>query len=398
MSTRYVWGKYEKQHELTIGRAIGAISQETFPSSKAPILAENYKISSDGHYVPAGSYFRISAGGTFSTSQYKYLFQYPVDSNVFAYRSMYVPPPGAEVWNVSMVGTTATIGCSEDGFLRVYTTEISYIKGKFIENVSSDYKTTYPSDGISGESWFQYIGSDSIDPTALKYSNAKPEAGETVVVSITPKSNSLGGTIYYQYSRSVNGGTSWANISLKTTETSMGIPVPSGATQFRARVLASDDIGFTSSTYVTGENLILNQAPSNPFSVTIPNVIYPEESFVVTWGAATDPDGNLSGYEIQRAYNGGSWSSVSTASGTSVTTSVSRGYKTVQYRVRAYDSNGEYSDWAYSNTASIRNLRAYVGISGKARKVDKLYVGVNGKARQVVKGYIGVNGKARKFL
>ena len=41
---------------------------------------------------------------------------------------------------------------------------------------------------------------------------------------------------------------------------------------------------------------------------------------------------------------------------------------------------------------------AYVGVSGKARKVKKIYVGVNGVARKVKKGYIGVNGIAHKFF
>lgn len=40
---------------------------------------------------------------------------------------------------------------------------------------------------------------------------------------------------------------------------------------------------------------------------------------------------------------------------------------------------------------------AYIGVSGKARKIKKIYIGVNGKARKVKKAYIGVNGKARLF-
>jgi hypothetical protein len=43
------------------------------------------------------------------------------------------------------------------------------------------------------------------------------------------------------------------------------------------------------------------------------------------------------------------------------------------------------------------NKRAFIGIEGLARKVNRIYVGVNGKARKVAKGYIGVNGKARLF-
>ncbi len=42
--------------------------------------------------------------------------------------------------------------------------------------------------------------------------------------------------------------------------------------------------------------------------------------------------------------------------------------------------------------------RAYIGVSGTARRVKKLYTGVNGKARKVRRGYVGVNGKARLFF
>ena len=41
--------------------------------------------------------------------------------------------------------------------------------------------------------------------------------------------------------------------------------------------------------------------------------------------------------------------------------------------------------------------RAYVGVSGKARKVKKIYLGVEEKARKVKRGYIGVGGVARPF-
>lgn len=37
----------------------------------------------------------------------------------------------------------------------------------------------------------------------------------------------------------------------------------------------------------------------------------------------------------------------------------------------------------------------YIGVSGKARQVNKIYVGVASKARRVVKAYVGVGGKAR---
>lgn len=41
---------------------------------------------------------------------------------------------------------------------------------------------------------------------------------------------------------------------------------------------------------------------------------------------------------------------------------------------------------------------AYIGISGKARKIKKLHFGVAGKARAVKKAYVGIGGKARPWM
>lgn len=142
--------------------------------------------------------------------------------------------------------------------------------------------------------------------------------------------------------------------------------------------------------------------PTAPSYVTAPAEVSPRDVFTVTWGASTDPNGDLAGYEVESSYDGSStWHSGGTHTETSVTALIPEsesGAKTVQYRVRAFDAEGSYSAWTYSNTVIIRNLRAYVGVDNKARAVKKIYVGVNGKARAVIKGYVGVNGKARRFM
>lgn len=123
--------------------------------------------------------------------------------------------------------------------------------------VSATSKSQYPADSYSGDYWYDYLGYDCIDPTAVGYSTTKPKAGESITVNVTARSNTYGGTIYYQYQYSTDGGSTWTNAGSKTTATSKAITVPSGATQFRARVVASDNYGFTSTTYVTGANLTM---------------------------------------------------------------------------------------------------------------------------------------------
>ena len=200
--------------------------------------------------------------------------------------------------------------------------------------VSSATSNKYPttSGGAqSGGHWYTFQGSDSIDPTAVSYSNSKPKPGESVTVTITPCSNTYGGTVSYQYQYSTNGGSSWQNAGSKTTDKSKAITIPANAAKFCVRVLASDDMGFTSTTYVTGATLNINSAPTAPASVSLPARVSSEQSFTVNWAASSDAEGNLSGYQVERSYDGGAtWISVSNSVKTaSITDQVTAGNKTV---------------------------------------------------------------------
>lgn len=103
-----------------------------------------------------------------------------------------------------------------------------------------------------GWKWRVYKGSDTIDPLSVTYRENTLYKGEPVSVQIEARTPTYGGTISYQYQYSVDGGKTWTNAGSKTTETSLEITVPAEAKQFQARVLASDNYGFTSTTYVYG--------------------------------------------------------------------------------------------------------------------------------------------------
>lgn len=130
--------------------------------------------------------------------------------------------------------------------------------GSFVENISSVSSSAYPSNGTQGNYWYEYKGSDTIDPTTVSYSTRDLYPNEPVTITVTPRTPIYGGTVYYQYQYSVNG-TTWTNIGNKTTATSKTITIPEGAERFQARVQASDGWGFTSTTYVTGGNLPVSQ-------------------------------------------------------------------------------------------------------------------------------------------
>ena len=137
------------------------------------------------------------------------------------------------------------------------------VKGSLLGHTSGPSQSTSPADGVSGNYWYTYLGSDNIDPTAVGYSTTTPKGGENITIRVTARSNTYGGTISYRYQYSINGGQSWTDAGT-TTATSKTVTVPKGAPTFQARVLASDNMGFTSSTWVTGAKLTVtnNTAPT----------------------------------------------------------------------------------------------------------------------------------------
>lgn len=143
-------------------------------------------------------------------------------------------------------------------------------------------------------------------------------------------------------------------------------------------------------------------------SVKQNDTLTPEDTYTleITPGSSNTMGGNIR-YKIEYRYDSGSFAPLMLADGTDTTASTNpqfvmpvlpEGTKKIEFRVTTIDDWGFSQVSPVSDSYAISSLKGYVGINGKARKVDKLYVGVNGKARQVVKGYIGVNGKARRFL
>lgn len=148
-------------------------------------------------------------------------------------------------------------------------------------NVSSASSGAYPNNGKSGSYWYVSKGSDTIDPVSVSYSSSI-QGGQTVEITINPSTgNVYGGTIKYKVEYQLNGG-SWKVANSGTTNTNLSILVPAGTQTFRARATASDNMGFTSTTAVTGAtvNVVNNAAPvincgtsslgeiAEPFSVT----------------------------------------------------------------------------------------------------------------------------------
>jgi hypothetical protein len=240
---------------------------------------------------------------------------------------------------------------------RVTTHTSNTAKGDTLSGYSTSTSSSkYPTNGASGSYWYVYQGSDSIDPTAVSYSTTSPKGGEAITIKVTESSsNTYGGTISYVYQYSTDGGSSWTTLTTATS-TSASYTIPAGTTQFQARVYAKDNYGFTSSTYVTGSNLTVqnNTAPTLSGSITVPSTIKGGDTISISWSAASDSDGNLSGYTVQRSIDGGSsWTQIYQGSNTSTTDTAGTTWSTVMYRVQAYDSWGATSSWISSSSRTV---------------------------------------------
>lgn len=108
---------------------------------------------------------------------------------------------------------------------------------------------------------------------------------------------------------------------------------------------------------------VWNQAPTKPSYINVPTYVYGGKSATIDWGASTDPDGNLSGYILQRKVGTGSWTQVYKGANRNYADSITYGWTTVQYRVCAYDSQGATSDYQTSASRTVINNQPPV-ISG----------------------------------
>ena len=126
----------------------------------------------------------------------------------------------------------------------------------------------------------------------------------------------------------------------------------------------SSEILISDSTDADGcYTVIYNQAPTAPGTITVPSEVIGGESLTVSWGQSTDPDGNLSGYVLERKVDTGTWAQLYKGAARSYTDAITYGWGSVQYRVKAYDAAGAESAYTTSASRTVTNNRPPV-ISG----------------------------------
>ena len=181
------------------------------------------------------------------------------------------------------------------------------------------------------------------------------QGGSTIEISWTASTDAEKNLEGYIVERSTNGGSSWSQVyqgaALKTTNT-----VAAGTQTVMYRVKSYDSDGLSSSYRTSSQITVINNtAPSAPASITVPNTVYGGQSIVVTWGAATDPDGDAVTYALERQIDGGDWAQIYTGPNLSFTDPITRGWTSLAYRVKAIDSRSASGPYATSPTRTVNN-------------------------------------------
>lgn len=194
--------------------------------------------------------------------------------------------------------------------------------------------------------------------------------GTSITVSWAASTDAEGNLEGYIVERSTNGGSSWSQI-YQGSATSTSNTVAFGTESVTYRVKAYDSAGLESgwktSNTVTVTN---NRAPSAPGSLTVPAIVRGGSTLAISWTAASDSDGNLSGYELERQVDGGSWSQIYKGSALAYTDTITSGWNTVAYRVRAYDTYNSTSGYVTSETRTVDNNALPVITSSTASGSD----------------------------
>lgn len=206
-----------------------------------------------------------------------------------------------------------------------------------------------------------------VDDTGIVFINTAPSTpgsisvpaavngGTTITVSWSSSTDAESNLEGYIVQRSTDGGSTWTQIyqgsARSTTNT-----VAFGTASVMYRVKAYDSEGLESGWRTSAQRTVVNNhAPTAPGSISVPVSVYGGSPLTVSWTAASDSDGSISGYALERQADGGDWTEIYRGPALAFTDSVTRGWQTVAYRVRAYDNLDACGAYTSSEVRTVDN-------------------------------------------
>lgn len=349
MGARYVWNAYGVMYIDTLG---GYTTRYECPPYSGAYYGEDYTFNSEtGLYTLTGQVVYQSKSDQdrqYNTAVYKNIILNSRTGTTVLHATV---SSGGCIWRFS----DEILYMDNDGGLGCRIEIHNSVANKTAEFslVSSAIPTQYPSDAISGSFWYVLQGSDNIDPASVSIP-AVITPGQQITITVTPGTGKVyGGTVSYQYQVKLDSG-EWQTVAT-TTATTQAYTVPSGTKSIQARVVASDDLGFTSTTYVesTAANVI-----ATPAAITVPGAAMVGQTFAVSWEAADGTDT----YKLERDVDSGGWTQVYAGANLTCTDTAQTGWTSVKYRVSA-GIDGAYGIPLESDTVDIIPASALV-ISG----------------------------------
>lgn len=183
--------------------------------------------------------------------------------------------------------------------------------------------------------------------------------GTNISISWEKSYDAESNLVGYKVERSTDGGWSWSRI-YQGTATSTTDNVAFGTTSVMYRVKAYDTDGLESGWRTSSQvTVVNNNAPSAPPSIAVPKDVKGGSTLVISWTAASDSDGNLSGYILERSTDGGfAYMQVYKGDALTYTDTITKGWSTVMYRVKAYDSYDAQSGYTTSTKRTVDNNTA----------------------------------------
>ena len=363
MSTRYVWNKYNRNSRYVNNDASDYGIGVDFPYDEVFSIEETdpSPMSTKGRY-------RVTLKRILSVLQaYKgdtdrCIVLVDKDENykagdVVQVSTVYKLRSSSHYWkyqtSTEIIPSLNSIGTDETYCWR-RTASLEYSQGSTLQGtVSSADSGAYPNNGSSGSSWYVYQGADSIDPAAVTLP-ASIMGGDTVTATVTPSAGKkYGGTVSYTWQYRLDGG-AWQSLG-SGTGTAQSLTVPAGTNTVEVQVRAADDLGFTSGTWVSSGAVKVtnNLSPTAPGSITVSAAVA-GEPLTVTLTAASDPDGTVAAYVIERRVDGGGWQQVYSGPALTFTDTVGADWQSVQYRAAAVDNEGAQGPYIESETLPVR--------------------------------------------
>ncbi|MGS2724925.1 RHS repeat-associated core domain-containing protein [Porticoccus sp. GXU_MW_L64] len=236
-----------------------------------------------------------------------------------------IPPGGVPVGSGLVSGINLS-GLTSGQHRYAYVCIVqSAITGNYLQIVDGHYVTVAPPPPVPG---------------ALTVPSGDSDGSYTV------SWGSSSGATSYSLQRRLNGG-SWVTLQNNSATSRSESGLSNGTYEYR--VNASNNSGSSAFTSIKKTDVAIT--PGIPSSISNPSVSY-TGNFTVSWGAAS---GSITKYDLNKRFNGGSWSSGYDGTSTSKAFS-GQAAGNHEYAVRACKTTGSYtscSAWRYSNPTNV---------------------------------------------